>query len=1154
MRHVPFVHLHVHSEYSLLDGAIRIPQALELARSHRMPALAITDHGNLFGAISFYRQARQAGIKPLIGCEVYVAPGSRFDRAAGPAGQEGNHHLLLLAQNLKGYKNLLKLVSAGYQEGFYYKPRVDKEILQHYSDGLIAMSACLHGEIPRLLMAGQGRSAREAAGWYREVFPERFYLELMDNAIPEQLQVNRGLVELGKEMGLPLVATNDCHYLRREDARAHDVLLCIQTGKTLEEANRLRFQTQDFYFKTPEEMARSFREIPQALENTVVVAEQCNVELELGRYHFPRFPLPEGEVLEEALEGLARKGFEERMREIRQRDRAWYEAKKSSYEERLEREIELIRTMGFAGYFMIVADFIGFARREGIPVGPGRGSAAGSLVAYCLNITDIDPIRYNLLFERFLNPERRSMPDIDIDFCMLRRDEVIRYVARKFGEDKVAQITTFGRMQARAVVRDVGRVLGMAYEEVDKIAKMIPQGVKVTLEKALEQEPRLRELADGDDRVRELLDIARSLEGLVRHASTHAAGVVISDRPIVEHLPLYRSQKGEVVTQYDMKSVEDIGLVKFDFLGLRTLTMIHDVIRLLQRSGERLEIRQIPLDDEETYALLGSGDTDGVFQLESQGMRDLLTRMRPSSFEDLIALVALYRPGPLGSKMIDEFIDRKQGKVPIHYEVPELEPILKETYGVIVYQEQVMEIAARLAGYTMGEADVLRKAMGKKIARVMEEQRQVFLEGACKRRIPKEAAEKIFDLISKFGQYGFNKSHSAAYALVAYQTAYLKAHYPVEFMAALLTSEKDNTDKIIKYIGTCRARGIEVLPPDVNESDWDFSVADGRIRFGLGGVKNLGKKAIDAILEARQGGAFRSLDDFCERVDLQRVNRRVLESLIKCGAFDSLGGHRAQYVAVLDRAMEEAQKRRRERSMGQMSMFQKLRPGGEGVAGAALPDVPEWGEAQRLDYEKETLGFYVTGHPLERIMERVSSWANANTETLAQLRDRSEVRMVGIKRAFRAVTTRKGERMGFLTLEDLNGSAEVVCFPEAFRKALPIIQEDRPLCVRGTLEHGEEQSKVIASEILTLEEVESLQAPPFLVVMRSDSLEDGDLMRLRDLLRRHPGPRDVRLHLVLEGGQVAVVAPAESLRVHPSEDFKRDLQGVLGGRARLEGV
>lgn len=1153
MRHAPFVHLHLHSEYSLLDGAIRVPQALELARSYRMPALAITDHGNLFGAVSFYKQARQAGIKPLIGCEVYVAPGSRFDRATAPAGQETNHHLLLLAQNLKGYKNLLKLVTAGYQEGFYYKPRVDKEILQRHSEGLIAMSACLHGEIPRLLLAGQGGAAREVAAWYREVFPGRFYLEVMDNGIPEQIQVNQRLVGLGKEMGLPLVATNDCHYLRKEDARAHDVLLCIQTGKTLGEANRLRFQTQEFYFKAPEEMAESFLEIPEALQNTILVAEQCNVELELGRYHFPRFPLPQGQALEEALDEMARKGFQERMQEIRQRDPGWYEAKKSSYEERLEREIELIHEMGFSGYFMIVADFIAYARREGIPVGPGRGSAAGSLVAYCLNITDIDPVRYNLLFERFLNPERRTMPDIDIDFCMLRRDEVIRYVAHKFGEDKVAQITTFGKMQARAVVRDVGRVLGMAYEEVDKIAKMIPEGVKITLEKAMEQEPRLREIAEGDERVGGLLEIARSLEGLVRHASTHAAGVVISDRPIVEHLPLYRSQKGEVVTQYDMKSVEDIGLVKFDFLGLRTLTMIHDIVHLVQKKGERLEIREIPLDDEETYALLGSADTDGVFQLESQGMKDLLTRMRPSSFEDLIALVALYRPGPLGSKMIDEFIDRKQGRVPIQYELPELEPILKETYGVIVYQEQVMEIAARLAGYSMGEADVLRKAMGKKIARVMEEQRQFFLEGARKNRIPKEAAERIFDLISKFGQYGFNKSHSAAYALIAYRTAYLKAHYPVEFMAALLTSDKDNTDKIIRYMGTCRARGIEVLPPDVNESEWDFSVVEGRIRFGLGGVKNVGKKAIDAILEARREGAFRSLNDFCERVDLQKVNRRVLESLIKCGAFDSFGGHRAQYAAALDRAMEEAQKRRRERSMGQMSMFQVSQGGERGPAGG-LPSVPEWGEVQRLDYEKETLGFYVTGHPLESILGRVSSWVNANTESVARLQDRSEVRIAGVKRSFRAVTTRKGERMGFLTLEDLNGSVEVVCFPEAFRKGLPIIQEDRPLCVRGTVEHGEDQSKVIASEILSLQEVESLQAPPFHVVLRSDSLEDGDLLRLKEVLRRHPGPRDMRLHLVLEEGQVAVVAPNESLRVTPSEEFKRELQGAFGGRVVLQGV
>jgi DNA polymerase-3 subunit alpha len=1156
MKHASFVHLHVHSEYSLLDGAIRFPDVLELARSYRMPALAVTDHGNLFGAVSFYRQAHKAGIKPVLGCEVYVAPGSRHDRAQAKGGQEAYHHLLLLAQNAVGYKNLLKMVSAGYLEGFYYKPRVDKELIERYSGGLVAMSACLHGEIPRLLLEGRAEKARQAAGWYSEVFPGRFYLEVMDNGIPEQRRVNGELLDLARVAGLSVVATNDCHYLRREESRAHDVLLCIQTGKTLDETSRMRFQTDQFYFKSPEEMARAFGEVPEALSNTVFIAEQCNLEMDLGRYHFPRFPLPEGESLEERLEMAALEGFHRRMRDILGSAPGGQQHTALEYRERLNGELDVIKRMGFSGYFLIVSDFIAFARQQGIPVGPGRGSAAGSLVAYCLGITDIDPIRYNLLFERFLNPERRSMPDIDIDFCMLRRDEVIRYVARRYGEENVAQITTFGKMQARAVVRDVGRVLGMTYDEVDRIAKIIPKGLKVTLEKAIAQEPRLTEMAKANPRVKELLDVARSLEGLVRHASTHAAGVVISDRPIVEHLPLYRSQEGEIVTQYDMKAVEEIGLVKFDFLGLRTLTMIRDALGLLGRRGVALEMAQIPLDDPTTYALLSSGNTDGIFQLESSGMRDLLTRLRPETFEDLIALVALYRPGPLGSGMIDDFIGRKHGKIPIKYELPQLEPILRETYGVIVYQEQVMQIAAVLAGYTMGQADVLRKAMGKKITSVMEEQKQIFLEGARKNGIAKEVAGRLFDLISKFGEYGFNKSHSAAYALVAYQTAYLKAHYPVEFMAALLTSEKDNTDKIIRYIAACRSQGVDVLPPDINESELDFSVAGEKIRFGLGAVKNVGRKAIDAILESRTDGPFASLEDFCHRVDLQRVNRRVMESLIKCGAFDASGVHRAQCFNGLDRAMEEAQRFHRIRATGQMSMFgpAPARPGGGALAASPGPSVPEWDEARRLEFEKEALGFYVTGHPLARILDQVSPWVSADTETLGTVADRSQVQVVGMARSSREVTTKKGERMGFVTLEDLKGSVEVICFPEAYRRALPLIQEDRPLCIRGVLEHGEEQSKIVASDVYSLEEVQGMQAPPLQLVLCADRVKEGDLQGLREVLQRHPGPREMRLHLILEGGRAAVLAPPPELRVDPSEPFRAELRGRLGERVQLRGV
>jgi DNA polymerase-3 subunit alpha len=1151
MSKASFVHLHVHSEYSLLDGAIRLSQALEAAKAYNMPALAITDHGNLFGAVSFYQEARKAGVKPIIGCELYVAPGSRLERSSGK-GAEGNYHLLVLARDSLGYRNLLKLVTKGYLEGFYYKPRVDKQLLAEHCGGLVAMSACLHGEIPHWLLQGQWERARQTAEWYREVFKGGFYLELMQNGIPEQEKVNEGLLRLAKDLGLGLVATNDCHYLRREDAKSHDVLLCIQTGKTLGASSRMKFQTDEFYFKSPREMASYFSEVPEALSNTLRIADECCLELELGRYLFPSFQLPEGESLESRLEALAREGFQKRMAEIQLQSPQWFEQRAAEYASRLEHELRVIREMGFAGYFLIVADFIQYARDEGIPVGPGRGSAAGSLVAYCLRITDIDPIRYNLLFERFLNPERRSMPDIDIDFCKLGRDRVIKYVAQRYGMENVAQITTFGRMEARAVVRDVGRVLGMPYEEVDRLAKLIPRASGMDLGKAMAKEPKLNELAQSNPQVKELLDVALSLEGLVRHASTHAAGVVISDRPIVEHLPLYKSQEGELVTQYDMKAVEAIGLVKFDFLGLRTLTMMDDVLRLLAKNGTNLDLRNIPLDDPATYGLLASGDTDGVFQLESSGMRELLVRMRPSVFEDLIALVALYRPGPLGSGMVEEFIDRKQGKLAIRYELPQLEPILRDTYGIIVYQEQVMQIAVELAGYTMGQADVLRKAMGKKIASVMEEQRQVFINGARKNGVPEDVASRIFDLMAKFGEYGFNKSHSAAYALVAYQTAYLKAHYPVEFMAALLTSEKDRTDKVIRYISSCRERSIEVLPPDVNESDYDFSVSDGKIRFGLGGVKNVGRKAIEAILQARRKGPFRSLRDFCSRVDLQKVNRRVIESLIKCGAFDSFGGHRAQYMAALDQVLEEVQRLHRAKARGQISMF------GEGPSfsshGEALPDVPPWQESQQLEHEKESLGFYVTGHPMERIMDQVSSWINADTERLASMADRAQVRIVGMKRSCKEVATKNGERMGFLTLEDLHGSVEVVCFPEAYKQALPLIQNDLPLCVKGTLEHGEESYKLVASEVLSLETVMALAALPVELVVDAASMQESDLLGLKELLKSSPGYRAMRLHMVLEGGKVAVLELPETLRVDLGNGFLSKLQEAMGGRVQLRNV
>ena len=947
MHHADFVHLHLHTEYSLLDGAISLDNLIKKALDLKMPAVAVTDHGNLFSALDFYLKAMKAGIKPIIGCEIYIAPGSRFNKTA-PAGQneEASYHLILLARNKDGYKNLVKLVTSAYLEGFYYKPRIDKELLEKHHEGLIALSACLGGEIPSLLIQNRYEDAKKTALEYERVLgKDNFYLELQDNGIPEQEQVNRELIKLNKDTGIPLVATNDCHYLDMEDHKAHDALLCIQTGKTVKDANRLRFSSETFYMKTPEEMKKAFSHVPEAIANTVKIAERCNMEMELGKYHLPHFPVPEGLTREDYMADLARKGLEERFIEI-EAVRGQNSIDKTKYSERLESEIAMLNKMGFAGYFLIVWDFIRYAKDHDIPVGPGRGSAAGSLVAYCLRITDLDPLPYNLLFERFLNPERISMPDIDVDFCMDRRDEVLKYVTEKYGQDHVTQIITYGTMLAKGVIRDVGRVLDIPYIEVDKVAKLVPNALGITLAKAMEQEPKLREIQKKDARMAELMEIALLLEGQVRHASKHAAGVVISQLPLTEYLPLFKTPKDEITTQFDMKGVEKIGLVKFDFLGLRTLTVIHKAVETINErlakaplaATERFSINTIPFDDAKSFELLSRGETAGVFQLESSGMRDIVIKMKPQCFEDLIALVALYRPGPLQSGMVDDFIKRKKGATKITYELPELEPILKDTYGVIVYQEQVMQIARTLAGYSLGGADLLRRAMGKKDPEVMAKEKVPFLKGAEKQHVNLKKAEAIFDLMAKFAEYGFNKSHSAAYALVSYQTTFLKAHYPVDYMAALLTSEVQDTDKVVKYIYESRLMGINILPPDVNDSRWDFSVIEahdreniepgsniGSIRFGLAAVKNVGSSAIEAMIEARESkGAYTSLADFCKKVDQRRVNRRVIEALIKCGAFDLTGARRSQMMDGIDMMMDQAAKHQEQESVGQFSIFDSL--------------------------------------------------------------------------------------------------------------------------------------------------------------------------------------------------------------------------------------
>jgi DNA polymerase-3 subunit alpha len=1142
MEHSDFIHLHLHSQYSLLDGAIRFEEAFDLAKKYRMNALALTDHGNMFGAVEFYQMAIKHGIKPIVGCEIYVSPGSRFERKTGVGG-EGNYHLTLLVKNEAGYFNLLKLVSLAHLEGFYYKPRVDKGLLSQYNEGLIALSGCLKGEIAFHAGRGDMKKALQSAEEYRTIFNNRrFFIEIQNNGVENQLQVNQRLLEAARQLSLPVVATNDCHYLYRKDAKAQEVLLCIQTGKTLQDSDRMKFSSDEFYFKSPQEMADLFRDIPEAITHTVEIAEQCNLEIRFDEKHIPRIAVPAGETAESYLERLAREGLERRLsRYQREKD---FKHRSARYKARLEEELKIIKSMGYPGYFLIVYDFIHYAKNHEIPVGPGRGSAAGSLVAYALNITDLDPIEYDLIFERFLNPGRKSsMPDVDVDFCMERRDEVIQYVSEKYGKENVAQIITFGKMQAKAVVRDVGRVLGIPYAEVDRIAKLIPNKIDITLDQALEQEAGLREAIAKDNRIASLFEIAESLEGLARHASTHAAGVVIANKPLMEYLPLQRGQNSEVVTQYAMKQVEAIGLVKFDFLGLKTLTVVDQTIHIIQENrGIKVELSEIPLDDPEVYAVLGAGSNLGIFQLESSGMRDLLTKLKPQSFKDIIALVALYRPGPLDSGMVGEFIKRKHGQESIRYDLPALEEILKDTYGVIVYQEQVMRIASALANFSLEDADNLRRAMSKKDALEMERQKEKFLEGTKKTRIPAKKAEKIFEQMETFGRYGFNKSHSAAYALLAYQTAYLKTHYPIEFMAALLTSEAQNADKIVKYISECREMKIEILPPDINESFKRFAVIENKIRFGLTAVKNVGDAAIDIILAEREGkGGFKSLYDFCHRVDLRKVNRRVIESLIKCGAFDFSKAYRSQMLTVLGDILEQSQIAQRKKGEPQLSMLvdhsKELKED--------YPDVDEFPENQLVAFEKETIGFYISRHPLSRYEEEIKRHTDLDSSALPKLKNGTEVKICGLVSGLKEIVTKKGDRMAFLTLEDMKGFVEVILFPEVFKAALPSLRGGDPLLVKGTLDLSEDHVKIKGTEVHSLPEFPLAPRKPLHLKIPISSLAASQLNDLRDIIIANRGSSKVLLHFLGGSNREVVVALSDRYTVDPSQDFRNHVQNVF---------
>lgn len=1126
-----FVHLHLHSQYSILDGAIRFEELFPALERMGMKAVALTDHGNMFGAIEFYVSAKEHGIKPIIGCEVYVAPKSRFEKGGEP------HHLVLLALNNQGYRNLCHLVSLAYLEGFYQKPRIDHELLETYQEGLVVLTSCLQGEIPQLLLKGDYERAKQKAAYFKEVFGDRFYLELQYNGLDEQKKVNEGLLKLSKELNVKVVATNDCHYLNREDAFLHDVLLCIQTGKVLSDPRRLRFPTDQFYLRSTEEMEAIFKEVPEALSNTLDLAERVDLELELGRYQMPSFEAPEGKGLEDYLKELAEEGLRRRLKKAKVQN-------EGAYWDRLRKELEVITSMGFSGYFLIVQDFVNYAKQKGIPVGPGRGSAAGSLVAYALGITDIDPLEHGLLFERFLNPERISLPDIDVDFCYERRDEVIEYVKAKYGHDKVAHIITFGKMQARAVVRDVGRVLGLPYKEVDLIAKLIPGGPNTTLEEALALEPRLKELANKDETLRKLLGIALRLEGMVRHASTHAAGIVIANRPLMDYLPLYKGKEEVITTQYAMKDVERIGLVKFDLLGLKTLTMMEEVVRLVEeRHRIKLDLKALPLNDPETYKLLSEGDTTGVFQLESQGMRELLRKIKPSRFSDLIALLALYRPGPLGSGMVDEYVKRRHQKEAVKYLHPALEDILAETYGVLVYQEQVMMAASILADFTLGEADILRKAMSKKDPEEMARLRDRFIGGALKKGIPEEKASEIFELMAKFAEYGFNKSHSAAYALIAYQTAYLKAHFPHEFMAALLTSEMNDSDKVMRYVMECKEKGIEVLPPDVNKSQWEFTVEEGdppKIRFGLGAVKNVGEAAVRTILEVRKAGPFRSLANFCIRVDSRKVNRRALESLVKAGAFDSLG-ERAKLLLSLPKVLE--------RSSGnskQPTLFSCLETEGDAKAAVSLPN-----ELELLKAEKEVLGFYLSGHPLKGYEDLIKRKAQYEIRTLEELDPGTEVKLSGIVTGLREIRTRKGERMAVVELEDLTGRVEGVVFPDLFKEVHTLLLSEVPLLIEGILEKDEEgRPKLRVNSIRPLVEGREEKEGPkrIRIKVKVKGLSRKELEAMKALMLENRGPCEAYLHVFTASKEVVIKLP-DDLRLMPSEALINGLHSILGPTA-----
>jgi DNA polymerase-3 subunit alpha len=1169
----PFVHLHLHTQYSLLDGAIKHNPLFERAKSANMPAVAQTDHGNLFGTVEFYEKARANDVKPIIGCEVYFAGGSRFDREKKQreeTGYDAINHLLLLAMDARGYQNLMMLVSKAYLEGFYYKPRIDWELLENHHQGLICTSGCLSSPVPRSVLANENDTAWTMAEDFHRLFGDRYYLEIMRHGIPAQEVVNQELFKMHQDLGIPLVATNDAHYLESHDHDDHDVLLCVGTAANVSDDKRFRFDGHGFYVKDGDEMRDVFHDYPQAVDATLEIAERCDVEIPMGEYHMPDYQVPAGKSLDDVMEDQARVGLREK---LGMEPDEPFEGERKIYAERLDHELGVIKKMGFPGYFLIVADFINYAKAHDIPVGPGRGSSAGSLVAYGMNITNVDPIEYDIIFERFLNPERISMPDIDVDFCMRGREQVIRYVAEKYdgevpeGESlegrydqmKVAQIVTFGTLQAKAAIRDVGRVLGMSFGDVDRIAKLIPEVLGISLGDSIKQSPELRALIDTDAQVKRLINTASNLEGITRHASKHAAGVVIGTKPLIEMVPLYKDPKsGDVMTQYNMGCVEEVGLIKFDFLGLKTLTLMADAERMIRRKPgfEDFDVNAIAMDDEATYDLLCRGDTEGVFQVESSGMTDLVLKLKPRTFREIIPLVALYRPGPLQSGMVDDYVGRKAGTTKLEYLHPSIVHLTEETLGVIVYQDQVLQIAQEMAGYSLGEADLLRRAMGKKKAEVMQEQRKRFVDGSLANGIDGGEAGHVFDLIVEFAGYGFPKAHSTAYAYITYQTAFLKANHPAEYLASVLTIESANHDRLSRYIAHVREQGIEILPPDVNESEKDFGVVEGAIRFGFGGIKNVGAGAIDATLEARgEGGPFESIFDFTDRVDARKVNRRVVEALVKCGAFDSMHESRAAVWATIDVALERAASLQRDRAVGQESLFGGLTEG-PGVDEPKLNDAADWGERERLSHEKQLLGFYVTGHPLASVAPLLARFTDTTALETAGKGAR-EVRVGGLLTGLRETRTKRGQRMGFGQLEDLEGGFELVIFSEPFEQHVELLRVAKdgsggdgeigpiPLIVHGTLEEGD-PPKILVRDVTRLDQAEQKLAASLRVRVLSPDVTRDRLIALKRLLGAHGGDCGVFLHITIPGESETILGVGGIRGVSPSVELCREVDRLFG--------